>query len=211
MPKNFGELSHQVQRAAVGRFEITMQSSGLILIDDLTENNLAAFLASGLESVVIETSPKNFQALLATRPGWSVDQIRNAQRALAARFGGDGNATAARQLHRLPGSLNQKNGGLFVTRLHTMQTGDLIEPVDTQLTAAASSSGQSAQHRSTSGCDITPSGSDFGRACQLISAGASHDVVVAEIARRATERSRRGDHLVYAQRTVQNAVLKLQR
>lgn len=210
-PGNFGELSHQVRQAAVAGFELTMQSTGLILLDDLTENNLAEFLGHCFESAVIETSPKNFQALLSTGPGWSTDQIRSTQRALAAQFGADGNATAARQLHRLPGSLNKKNNGLFVTRLYLIQPGSLIEPIDTQLAGAFNSPAQSAQHRSPFGRDITPSGADFGRACQLISGGASHDLVVAEIASRAAARSRLGDHLSYAQRTAKNATLQLHR
>lgn len=206
-PKNIDDLKFAVSRAKNKNYELTMQAAGLILIDDLDLLKVEEILATGLRVAVIETSPGNFQALLPTGSTWREDQVRSTQRALSARFGGDGNATATGQPHRLPGSVNQKNGGYFVTRLHCMQAGELIQPALWIPGSPASRPQQ--QHRNASGKDDTPSGRDFGRACELVSKGGTESFVIEEIRVRAAARGRHGDHDKYAVRTVANAITRL--
>jgi RepB DNA-primase from phage plasmid len=87
-PKNYGELEAAVQKAANAKFEITMHAVGLILVDDLSINSVELLLAEKFETLIIETSAGNFQALLAAAQGWSPNQVRATQRALSAQFGG---------------------------------------------------------------------------------------------------------------------------
>jgi RepB DNA-primase from phage plasmid len=209
-PKNYADLRVVVERAAGLKFE--MHADRLLLVDDLDIDSVDLLLAERFEAAIIETSQKNYQALVATGPGWSEEQVRATQRWLAIQFGGDGNATGIKQPHRLPGSLNQKQAGCFVTRLHCVQAGKLIEPAAVEARAGLTRAPASqAQHRGAGGKDNTPSGFDFGRACEMLAKGQPEQIVVAEIADRASARGRGGDHLSYATRTVKNAALRMQK
>jgi RepB DNA-primase from phage plasmid len=211
-PKNYDELRVQVEKAASLGFEVTAIVDGLLLVDDLSEITLAEFLLEGYKAAVIETSRGNYQVLVATASGWSDDQIRATQRALARRFGGDANATGNRQPHRLPGSLNRKEGGCFVACLHSVQEGRLIEPAPVEAGELIKTTpGRLAQHRGDTGTDNTPSGQDFGRACELLAKGQPEQIVIGDIADRAASRGRHGDHGQYADRTVKNAILHFQK
>lgn len=205
-PKNFKELARQVERAASDFVEVACKIDGLILIDDLTESGLEELKKEGFEMAAIETSQANFQALPATGPGWTGQQRQQMARALAARFGGDANAINARQPHRLPGSLNLKEGGCWVTRLHLVQPGKLLEPapIDTDTPAPAPNVRTQVNRDPTTGRDNTPSGQDFGRACQLLAGGKSTEIVVREIEGRAAARGKSGAKN-YALLTVKNA------
>jgi hypothetical protein len=97
-----------------------------------------------------------------------------------------------------------------VARLHLVQAGTLIQPVAVEL-AAAITPGHQAQHRGAAGRDNTPSGQDFGRACELLTKSQPEQIVINEIADRAASRGRHGDHIRYAARTVKNAILRLQK
>ena len=207
LPEHFGELRYQVKQAAAKGFELTMSADGLLLLDDLTESASAELIDEGFECVLIETSEKNYQALLATAQGWKKEQVKQTQTFLSQKFGTDGNSTAAEKHHRLPGSLNRKNDGVFVTRLVKVQAGRLVEPQVAAFTKSNSSRPQ--LHRSSVGKDITGSGMDFGRACELLARGLDRGAVQAEIEGRAADRNRHGDHLEYAKRTVQAALTRL--
>ncbi len=210
-PENYDDLKYQIERAAYEKFEMTMNADRLLLVDDLTEKTLELFVKHCFTSIVIETSLGNFQALLSTGQGWTDAQVRSTQRALAKQFGGDGNATAAMQPHRLPGSLNLKNGGKWVTRLHSILGGRLIEPIEVadEYQSQKLVVSQQVGHRSLNGRDNTPSGLDFGRACQLLLAGQSVGTVEAEIEKRAADRGRHGDHFEYSKRTIRAAISRL--
>ena len=207
-PADFQELVKIVMKAAAEKVEVACRAENLILVDDLTESSLGDLKKEGFEMAVIETSAGNFQALLATGPGWTLDQKRDTQRALAARFGGDGGAVAAGQPHRLPGSLNLKNNGFWVTKLSTVQAGRLVDPVD-QIFEPARKATVTPSKFSAPGRDTSPSGQDFGRACQLLVGGAPPAQVEAEISARAAARSKPGRPEIYAAITVKAALSRL--
>lgn len=207
-PQSFHELAKIVEQAAGQKVEIACCIENLILIDDLTESGLDDLRKEGFEMAVIETSACNFQALLVAAQGWTSDQKRNTQRALAVRFGGDGGAVAAGQPHRLPGSLNLKNGGCWVTKLCVVQTGKVIEPA-AQIDEPAKKATPIPANFLATGRDGSPSGQDFGRACQLLTEGVPPAQVEAEISARAADRHKPGRPEVYAALTVKAALSRL--
>ncbi len=207
-PQSFHELAKIVEQAAAEKVEVAFCATNLILIDDLTESNLIDLEKEGFEMAIIETSGGNFQALLVIGPGWTLGQKRDTQRALAARFGGDGGAVAAGQPHRLPGSLNLKNGGCWVTKLCVVQTGKVIEPA-AQIDEPAKKATPIPANFLATGRDVSPSGRDFGRACQLLAGGAPPAQVEAEISARASARSKPGRPEIYAAITVKAALARL--
>lgn len=208
LPADFQALAKIVAKAAAEKVEVACVIENLILIDDLTESGLGDLKKEGFEMAVIETSAGNFQALLVIGPGWTLSQKRDTQRALAARFGGDGGAVAAGQPHRLPGSLNLKNNSCWVTKLWVVQAGQLIEPV-TQIYEPARKATLTPSSFSAPARDTSPSGQDFGRACQLLAGGASTAQVEAEISARAVDRYKPGRPEVYAALTVKAALSRL--
>ena len=207
-PADFRELAKIVGQSASEKVEVACVVEKLLLLDDLTESSLGDLTNEGFEMAAIETSAGNFQALLVVGPGWTLKQKRDTQRALAARFGGDGGAVAAGQPHRLPGSLNLKNNGFWVTKLSTVQAGRLVDPVD-QIFEPARKATVTPSKFSAPGRDTSPSGQDFGRACQLLVGGAPPAQVEAEISARAAARSKPGRPEIYAAITVKAALSRL--
>jgi hypothetical protein len=115
-----------------------------LLIDDLNPDQLDDLYRwwSG-PFVVIETSPSNFQALLISPRPLQKNEVNQAQKSLAHKFGGDSNSTKSGQFHRLPGSLNHKPEALinklpFCTRLTQIVDGEV--PANEQLDELLSSS-----------------------------------------------------------------------
>lgn len=208
MAGNLDELRESVGWAASQKFELTMRARGVLLVDDLDGAGVGLVKQSGLAACVIETSVGNFQSLFVAPRDWSSDRIRGAQKALRARFGGDPGATSAGQLHRLPGSLNQKSGASFVTRLvHTQNGLDALEPTQAELAAADQSkpidntSGDSPAR----GRDESPSGQEFVECLRLYRSGWSVDQVEAQVLSMARARNRPGNQQYYARRTAERA------
>lgn len=208
MAGTFDKFRESVGWAASQKFELTMHARGVLLVDDLDQDGVGLVKQSGLAACIIETSVGNFQSLFFGPRDWSSDQIRGAQRALKDRFGGDPGATSAGQLHRLPGSLNQKNGGSFVTRLvHTQAGLDTPEPTQAEPAADARSTSTDTPsgHKPAGGRDDSPSGQEFRECLRLYRSGWSVDQVEAQVLAMAQARNRSGNHEYYARRTAEHA------
>lgn len=85
------------------------EPSGLVLVDDLDQSQVARLRSDGLAPALeVETSPSNFQAWIRL-PGTPEPAIRTAaSRILARRYGGDVGAVGFRQFGRLAGFTNRK-------------------------------------------------------------------------------------------------------
>lgn len=83
---------------------------GVVLVDDLTGDAVAAMAADGLlPAAVVETSPGNHQAwMILPTDGLTNAVARAVARLLAERYNGDPKAVAASQPGRLPGLTNRK-------------------------------------------------------------------------------------------------------
>ena len=110
--------------------------AGVVLVDDLDADGVRKLEVDRLSpSVVVETSPANFQAWvrLAADGQMSRHDAIAAARELATRYGGDPRAVAAYQPGRLPGFTNRKpkhqrsNGMYPFVRLRDARPG-LIGP-----------------------------------------------------------------------------------
>jgi len=81
----------------------------LSLLDDLTSEAITSMEASGFEpAVLVETSPRNFQAWLNHGRILNRELSTRAAKELAARFGGDPSSADWRHFGRLAGFTNQK-------------------------------------------------------------------------------------------------------
>ncbi len=92
----------------------------LSLVDDLTQNAIRDMKAAGFApTLVVETSPGNFQAWLKHSERIDKETGTAAARALAQRFGGDTGAADWRHYGRLSGFTNRKAKYRDpITRLH---------------------------------------------------------------------------------------------
>ncbi len=81
-----------------------------VLVDDLCEDAIDQLFKDGLRpSVIVETSPDNYQAWITVAPEPINDNLARAVAVLlASRYGGDLNSTGRNQLGRLPGFTNRK-------------------------------------------------------------------------------------------------------
>lgn len=212
-PQNYDDLKEAVFRAASNSHEISLQAEKLMLVDDLDLDAVNNFLQLGLASAILETSENNFQVLIPTFEVWTKDYVVGTQKALCASFGGDANSTQFGKIHRVPGSVNKKNGGCFVTRLHAIQDGELIQPMlplqTIEATAVSLDTRPPQKHRSVDGVDTSESGKDFGRVCELLTTGTPVYLAEKEICARAADRGRHGNHMDYAKRTVAAALALL--
>ena len=88
----------------------SLESSGLILVDDLTARAVAQMRYNGATpAVVAETSPGNYQAWIRLAPGPIPEAVATAAaRALARQYGGDPASAHWRHMGRLAGFTNQK-------------------------------------------------------------------------------------------------------
>jgi hypothetical protein len=84
------------------------EKHGLVLVDDLKRQNLTAMKITGhTPALIVETSPRNFQAWVKLPP--APDEIRKeTARELARTYGGDPMSADARHYGRLSGFTNQK-------------------------------------------------------------------------------------------------------
>jgi hypothetical protein len=110
----------------------------LSLVDDLTGNAVERMRLEGFQpSVVVETSPGNFQAWLNHGQTLPKAESTGAARALAERFGGDKGAADWRHFGRLAGLTNRKErhrapDGLYpFVRLTSASPGLVYEARDT--------------------------------------------------------------------------------
>ncbi len=88
----------------------------LSLVDDLTRDAVAAMKRAGFSpAVVVETSPRNYQAWLKHPEQLNKELSTAAARALAEKFGGDRGAADWRHFGRLAGFTNRKNRYVDVT------------------------------------------------------------------------------------------------
>lgn len=85
-------------------------SIGLILLDDVTREAIPRMQADGAApAVVVETSPRNYQAWVCVARGQLPrDLVTALARLLCDRYGGDRNAAHVRQYGRLAGFTNRK-------------------------------------------------------------------------------------------------------
>lgn len=81
---------------------------GLVLVDDLKKESLARMKEAGhTPALIVETSPRNFQAWVKLQP--TPDELRKeTARELARTYGGDPMSADARHYGRLAGFTNQK-------------------------------------------------------------------------------------------------------
>lgn len=112
--------------------EVYCYAKGLVLVDDVELERVQEYcMRTGYRALCLETSAGNYQALFLLGHGLSDDQHTAIARALMQHFrqfakgnrkGADKNSARARQPHRLPGSVNYKDGDdgkpiEFVTRV----------------------------------------------------------------------------------------------
>ena len=202
---SYQELESLLNWGATKNLEAVMRSPGLLLVDDVKSINVEAARNAGSACVAIETSMNNFQLLFVRGEDWTDEQVIAAQRKLRADYSGDFGSIGLRHLHRLPGSVNQKNGGRFITRLHFAQDGELLDApaVDRSGGRAAAKFGEQKQSN-TNG--KSPSELDFLDAWAMIRAGRSEQQICAAMLESALFRGTHGDGLDYAKRTTEKAI-----
>jgi hypothetical protein len=99
----------RARNAAGININIRPTGTHLSLLDDLSSDDLTRLLATGYEPcVVVETSPKNFQAWLDHGRDLSEDEATDFARQLAVVANGDLGAAGRRHAGRLAGFTNRK-------------------------------------------------------------------------------------------------------
>jgi hypothetical protein len=185
-------------------FELTMRARGqLLLVDDLSKSAIKSIAKMNVAGALIETSTSNFQYLILAER-LENDQIRAAQRQLAAQLGGDAAATSAGQLHRLPGSLNRKNGGRFLAKLVKMFDGRKFEASDILTISDIEKEISRRQKGGPEGAGASER--EMSLACSLARRGHAQLEIETAIMASAAARNRHGDHRAYALRTAQKAI-----
>lgn len=211
---------------ATCRIEVLCGSPRLLLVDDVLLSSVEAYCKKmNLRAVVFETSPGNYQALFVAPIGFTDLQCANARRSLTAAFlaerdlamnikGADPNAVGRGQLHRLPGSLNCKNGpdgqpGLFITRLAAVFEGNELSEA---LFPEGSEKLAPREPRSSANSDeaVDDSRVDFRSACSMVRRGLPPSAIQAAIYQSAIRPDRRKVRspdvaLAYAIRTTREA------
>lgn len=110
-----GKERFDLQTASV---EVDDAKSKVILIDDLKEEFLEKLLQKWSGAIaILETSSKNYQAILIMDLPRVRSQRVQIQKSISATFFGDSAAISSIQLHRFPGSINWGKGG-FVCQLY---------------------------------------------------------------------------------------------
>lgn len=208
---------YSVGPGRTSRIEVLCHSPRLLLVDDVRISSVEAYCKkTSFRAAVTETSPNNCQALFVAPIGFTDTQNRNARRALMLAFlaerdlkrdvkGADPNSVGLGQLHRLPGSLNCKNGpdgqrSLFIARLIAVFDGNEIssdltsEYVENQYqdeTLAVANSGQV----------VDDSRHDFHIACEMVRQGrppAAIEAAMFQSARRSDRRKVRSEAVAQA-------------
>ena len=111
------------------------------LVDDLTAENLDRMGREGFApSVIVETSPRNFQAWLNHGEVLRKDVSTAAARSLAQKFGGDPGAADWRHFGRLAGFTNRKperraENGLYPF-VHLIEARNVVYPMAKEFVAA---------------------------------------------------------------------------
>ncbi len=202
--RQIGQIENHLKWVRDQKLEVTMRAKGrLLLVDDLDLEGVDAAEKMGFEGIVIETSPGNFQLLIVANLE-EPSHIRQAQRQLALELGGDPGALAAGQLHRLPGSANNKNGNEFITRLNREINGraflvfDLVDFIETP-------SDHNKKHFN-SGEEKGPSEREMSLACSMARKSHSHQQIFDAVFAIATARNRQGSIHDYSNRTAKNAI-----
>ena len=199
--KDYEAFEFYIQWANTQKFEAVMTARGLLLVDDVDAENLKKAKESDRAFAAIETSAGNYQLLFIGGSTWTAASVRTAQQRLLLLYGGDLGASAAGQLHRFPGSLNQKNGGSFMTRLVHLQTGKVM---DLPAVIPRSPASMPIAAPPAPG-DKTPSQIDFSNALRMIRAGKSREEIESAMLESACSRSNHGAGGTYAKATVDNA------
>ena len=207
---SYETLEHAVGWAREQALEIVMLKKGLLLVDNVKPDFLDKAKKSGLAFTAIETSDQNYQLLFAGDQIWSDQQIKTAQTLLTLKFLGDRGSIGSTHLHRLPGSINYKSAGLFVTRLVYQQRGELVRlptpRVDVVPPAMVAKSRRSPESKDTSDSSL-----DFVEALRLIRAGKTKEQVTELMRLSAVAPGRNGKHgngVDYAKRTAESAFSK---
>jgi hypothetical protein len=211
----------------------------LSLVDDLTAEAVATMEDSSFEpAVLVETSPRNFQAWLNHGRILNREISTRVSRELASRFGGDPSSADWRHFGRLAGFTNQKphrrlNNGLAPFVRLKSSTGRIYGSAGEFVKAVAESASQAnhAEHpnpydATTSRSDVRPLpdfhadpryGGDLHRAdmawaLHAASHGLSEQEIQAEILH-ARDLSKKGGfrrQMEYARRTAEKAVARTQ-
>ena len=207
---SYENLEHAVGWAREQAVEIVMLKKGLLLVDDVKPEFLEKAKKSGLAFTAVETSERNYQLLFAGDQSWNDQQIKTAQTLLVLKFLGDRGSIGSTHLHRLPGSINYKSAGRFVTRLFFQQRGDLVRlPITRVVSAAATNPANPvavnvATRKAHQEKDTSNSSADFVEAFRLIRARKTYEQVKAAMLASATQPARNGKHgdgVDYAERT----------
>jgi len=110
-----GKKKFDFQTASI---ELDGDQSKVIFLDDLKEDSLEKLLQQWSGAIVIlETSSKNYQAILIMDLPRIRSQRVEIQKAISSTFFGDSAAVSSIQLHRFPGSINWGKGA-FVCQLY---------------------------------------------------------------------------------------------
>ncbi len=195
------EKIHSRGRASQGFDCVTRESpdrragARTLLVDDLDDANIDLLLTWWTGPMaLIETSAMNFQALLITQDGLQPSEQLLALRALARKFGADEGAAQPCQLHRFPGSLNNKRaavveGNPFTTRLIKLigGEGNGVEQVQELLSVQdLANKSESKRIGARKPPSIEPNDADnsslaFRRTLVMVQSGCSDEVILDEL------------------------------
>ena len=154
-----------------------------VLVDDLSAAALEKVRKAHPPGIVVETSPRSFQAWIRVTRPVRVETRTDIARTLAQTYGTDPGGVGGNQFGRCPGTTNQKperrredGRAPFATLRHA--GGEVVEIAIPEETAPTRPPARAAGER-TAGVD--QSRRDFGMACRLIEAGHNDDEIARAI------------------------------
>jgi uncharacterized protein YeeX (DUF496 family) len=194
-----------------------------ITIDDIDEENLKGLQEEFPPALVIETSPKNYQAVVRLESSKPYGVRKAIARALAERYQADNASADGQHLIRLAGFTNRKlkhkrlDGyypyvKLIKTASHGKTIGKkltetLMEWAETFMPAAINRLlAMSPLKRGDRIIRLTQSEQDFGKACEMIRRGETDEQIEKYLIENSADLSKRHKNVSdYLKRTIQNA------
>ena len=173
-----------------------------ILVDDLTASTLAELQIQTPAGIVVETSPKSFQAWIRIQSAVEYNIRTSIARSFAARYSADPGAVGGTQYGRMPGTTNQKperrlaNGLAPFARLRHSSDRDVAHVEIPAGTDAADAPRQTPSSSAAGNRRPDRSQRDFAIACRLAETGATDAEIAAAIqAVRRDPKSQRRDYI----------------
>lgn len=184
-----------------------------VLVDDLTPEHLETLTAETPAGIVVETSPKCFQAWIRVARAVPVEIRTAIARTLMQRDHGDPGGVGGNQFGRVAGTTNQKperrqdGRAPFASLRHAgPEIATTVKIPAAGETATTRTTTLAAGERTPGSAGVDQSARDFGMACRLIEAG-RHDEEIARAIRavRLKMGDPKGERIDYIQRTIRAA------